>query len=86
MNNEVKTFALEDAAGKTAEVLLLSYFVYFYSLMTGRKQEIIKLTEQLLQAITSGDYGEYTLVLGPFVVLVLFFFISEFYIFYIWDF
>lgn len=26
----------------------------------GRKQEIIKLTEQLLQAVTGGDYGEYT--------------------------
>ncbi|XP_059163942.1 calcium/calmodulin-dependent protein kinase type II delta chain-like isoform X15 [Physella acuta] len=31
----------------------------------GRKQEIIKLTEQLLQAITSGDYGEYTKLVDP---------------------
>ena len=28
--------------------------------VSGRKQEIIKLTEQLLQAITSGNYEDYT--------------------------
>jgi hypothetical protein len=27
---------------------------------TGRKQEIIKLTEQLISAITGGDYEAYT--------------------------
>ncbi|KAK0051072.1 CaM kinase II delta [Biomphalaria pfeifferi] len=33
--------------------------------LESRKQEIIKLTEQLLQAITSGDYGEYTKLVDP---------------------
>ncbi|XP_070183126.1 calcium/calmodulin-dependent protein kinase type II delta chain-like isoform X2 [Littorina saxatilis] len=31
----------------------------------GRKQEIIKLTEQLLQAITSGNYEDYTNLVDP---------------------
>ncbi|XP_076447576.1 calcium/calmodulin-dependent protein kinase type II delta chain-like isoform X3 [Babylonia areolata] len=31
----------------------------------GRKQEIIKLTEQLLQAITSGNYDDYTNLVDP---------------------
>lgn len=31
-------------------------------LSTGRKQEIIKLTEQLIAAITSGDFEGYTYV------------------------
>ncbi|XP_046379243.2 calcium/calmodulin-dependent protein kinase type II delta chain-like isoform X2 [Haliotis rufescens] len=33
--------------------------------LTGRKQEIIKLTEQMLQAITSGDYEAYTKLIDP---------------------
>ncbi|XP_067672572.1 calcium/calmodulin-dependent protein kinase type II subunit delta-like isoform X8 [Haliotis asinina] len=32
---------------------------------TSRKQEIIKLTEQMLQAITSGDYEAYTKLIDP---------------------
>ncbi|XP_050393885.1 calcium/calmodulin-dependent protein kinase type II delta chain isoform X7 [Patella vulgata] len=31
----------------------------------GRKQEIVKLTEQLLQAITGGDYDTYTKLIDP---------------------
>ncbi|XP_076447567.1 calcium/calmodulin-dependent protein kinase type II delta chain-like isoform X2 [Babylonia areolata] len=33
--------------------------------MESRKQEIIKLTEQLLQAITSGNYDDYTNLVDP---------------------
>jgi len=31
--------------------------------ISGRKQEVIKLTEQLIAAITSNDYDAYSLVL-----------------------
>lgn len=32
--------------------------IFFH--ITGRKQEVIKLTEQLIAAITSGDYDAYS--------------------------
>ena len=34
----------------------------FVCLFPGRKQEIVKLTEQLISAITSGDYEAFTYV------------------------
>ncbi|XP_025112029.1 calcium/calmodulin-dependent protein kinase type II delta chain-like isoform X3 [Pomacea canaliculata] len=41
------------------------HFTSFGPHCSGRKQEIIKLTEQLLQAITSGNYEDYTHLVDP---------------------
>lgn len=34
----------------------------FFSLFSARKQEIIKMTEQLIEAINNGDFDAYTQV------------------------
>ncbi|KAK9506806.1 hypothetical protein O3M35_008673 [Rhynocoris fuscipes] len=39
------------------------YFVFIY--VTARKQEVIKITEQLLEAINTGDFEAYTKICDP---------------------
>lgn len=38
----------------------LIYVHVFFSFPLARKQEIIKMTEQLIEAINTGDYEAYT--------------------------
>lgn len=46
-------------AGASLLFLLLS-FLCVSSCLTVRKQEIIKVTEQLIEAISNGDFESYT--------------------------
>uniref|UniRef100_A0A8C9YLB0 calcium/calmodulin-dependent protein kinase n=1 Tax=Sander lucioperca TaxID=283035 RepID=A0A8C9YLB0_SANLU len=43
----------------------LSSLYFFLSLFSARKQEIIKMTEQLIEAINNGDFEAYTRICDP---------------------
>ena len=51
--------AQETVVGAASQSLLL-LFLCVPSCLTVRKQEIIKVTEQLIEAISNGDFESYT--------------------------
>uniref|UniRef100_A0A3Q3EAK6 calcium/calmodulin-dependent protein kinase n=1 Tax=Labrus bergylta TaxID=56723 RepID=A0A3Q3EAK6_9LABR len=56
-----------DVKTTTCLILFNVFYYYYYFQMSVRKQDIIKVTEQLIEAISNGDFESYTKMCDPAV-------------------